>query len=73
MPVKGSDFAALVALVGDVLLGDVSFEGEVFSAFSFSSFEGDVPVLGVCDGVDGVVDGVDGVVGVVFGVGTVWL
>lgn len=71
-------------LVGDASWEGVdSFEGVVFSllAFSFASFDGDVPVAGV--GVvlvdDGVVDGVvEGVVcgvvcGVVFGLGTGWV
>jgi hypothetical protein len=77
--VNGSVLDFGLVLVGEVL-GDVSFEGVVFSALVFSSFDGDVPVdgAGVVDvGVVafGVVDGA-GVVGVgvvVFGVGTVWL
>jgi hypothetical protein len=44
-------------------VGATSFVDEVFSGVVFSSFDGDVPVVGV----------VFGVVGVVFGVGVVWL
>jgi hypothetical protein len=70
-PVNGSveafSFELLVVLVGVsvvLVLGDASLLGVVFS-----SFEGEVPVVGVVFGVvDGVVDGV-----VAGGFGAVWL
>jgi hypothetical protein len=74
-PVNGSVVAfscsllVLTVLVGVVLVGagSGSFVDVVFSVVVFSSFDGDVPVVGVVEGV------VFGVEGVVFGVGTVWL
>jgi hypothetical protein len=69
-PVNGSveafSFELLVVLVGVsvvLVLGDASLLGVVFS-----SFEGEVPVVGVFGVVDGVVDGV-----VAGGLGAVWL
>ena len=70
-PVNGSVLAfSLLSLVGVVLVvlvGAGSFVDVGFSGVVFSSFDGDVPVVGVVAGV------VAGVVGVVFGAGTVWL